>query len=465
MVINKERDFCITGTATARSQVEVSYLNKKHRSSVGQTGQFSVCFKPWKNARTPFTLSVTEIQGRTCTDILTYENVVFGYLLLCSGQSNVQLSLQYIFNNTAEILAGADVPGIRLSTVVLNSSTVEERDTSYYGSHVWNLPSTQYLNGSRIPIGDTFSALCWLTARDVIRQAPRDTYIGVMSSSYTGTPIRSWMSRDALSHAPPAIPTAADAPQPQKQPSALWNKMIYPLLGINPSVIIWSQGEGDNSYQNVYTRQFNALIDDWRQKFDDKDLPFIFINAVSFPRSGVAPTFADLRLKQQAVLPKKNVRIVNRIHLGDPQTDLSPQERPLYILPGIHPRNVQPVANETAAEVLHILFRQDTHPENPYLKEVRYYPSSITVSLSDKHLSLVPTANCSLCCGTLGMSNVFDIKINATFWQPVSAVVIDKESITITHPNILGVRYAYADYPQCVISNKYGRIALPFIDE
>lgn len=456
MVIKENDRFCIYGNASIGNHVRVGLLNRVYISQV-KDKEFNVCFSTTWNTLDPFTISIVEYLNSTIIDTLEYHNIVFGYVILCSGQSNMQLGMRYIFNATAEIEEG-NYSMIRLSSVKLNYSSTEQNYLQYMTPDAWNEVTPTFLRGNSVPIGDYFSALCYLSIRSMYKRLPKPAYIGGISSSYTGTPIRAWMSPDALSKCPPAIPSASDLTQPHKQLSVLWNSMLHPLIGIKLSAFLWSQGEADIT-QTVYACQFKAFIMDIKSKFGTC-LPFIFVNGISFPRSGVTPTFANLRLMQNEALELNDVYIVNRNHLGDPQQDLNSTQLINYLsVRGIHPRNIQPVADDSADVLLSILDILNMNYKYPQL-------DSTKISLSIKNarrLYLNGSANCTLCCGS-GYSNVFDIQVGS-IWIPVHYFSINKNTIEIPVPigsYISGIRYAYADYPQCILFNEYGKALLPF---
>ena len=58
--------------------------------------------------------------------------------------------------------------------------------------------------------------------------------------------------------------------------SYLFNGMIYPLKLYKLSGIIWYQGESNHQDAENYSKYFKELILDWRNHFDEKNLPFFF---------------------------------------------------------------------------------------------------------------------------------------------------------------------------------------------
>jgi hypothetical protein len=53
--------------------------------------------------------------------------------------------------------------------------------------------------------------------------------------------------------------------------------MVAPLLALKPSAVVWHQGE-ENSEEGIeYTCLFNAMVADWRKRFEAPELPLVFV--------------------------------------------------------------------------------------------------------------------------------------------------------------------------------------------
>ena len=71
----------------------------------------------------PLRLSTTVVVTDGAT-IVTLSNVAFGDVYLCSGQSNMVLTLNYTFDGPAKVSQWASYPYIRLYNVYMQSSLV-----------------------------------------------------------------------------------------------------------------------------------------------------------------------------------------------------------------------------------------------------------------------------------------------------------------------------------------------------
>jgi sialate O-acetylesterase len=141
----------------------------------------------------PFDIHVSQRLANGTVVTITLHDVLFGDVWLCSGQSNMQLTVGMIYNGTEEIANAANYPKIRVFTAVLNLSAkpVEE----LLGIVLkWSAASPQSIGG---PEWDYMPAVCWLYGR-MIHQALDGRPIGLIATSWGGTQIEVWTSPKAL---------------------------------------------------------------------------------------------------------------------------------------------------------------------------------------------------------------------------------------------------------------------------
>lgn len=137
----------------------------------------------------------------------------------------------------------------------------------------------------------SFSAVCFMTVRDIARQHTHSRPMGLIQSAWGGSRIESWMSASALASA--GAPVAGNVPpNNNKSPngaandqSSLYNGMVSPWTNFSIRAALWYQGEenADQSCQanstmwpappaahtqpaEYYAVALAAMIQDWRQK-------------------------------------------------------------------------------------------------------------------------------------------------------------------------------------------------------
>jgi sialate O-acetylesterase len=124
---------------------------------------------------------------------ITLHDVLFGDVWVCSGQSNMQLTVSLIYNATEEIANAGKYPKIRVFSVarVPSSVTIEELLAI---SLNWSVASPHSIGG---PDWNYMSAVCWLYGR-MIHLALGGRPIGLIATSWGGTFIELWMPPKAL---------------------------------------------------------------------------------------------------------------------------------------------------------------------------------------------------------------------------------------------------------------------------
>jgi len=124
---------------------------------------------------------------------ITLHDVLFGDVWICSGQSNMQFTVSLMFNGSQEIANAGNFPKIRLFTVSLipSASPVEE----LLGANLnWSVASPKSVGG---PDWNYMSAVCWLYGR-MVHQALGGRPMGLVATSWGGTPVEDWMPPEAL---------------------------------------------------------------------------------------------------------------------------------------------------------------------------------------------------------------------------------------------------------------------------
>lgn len=185
MVLQRGKAVTVRGDAPAGTTVSVRFATLTANATAGPDGRWSVILPPIpNNARG--TLEVGLSSGAT----LRLENVVAGDVFLCSGQSNMDLSIKDTSypKRTAEEAEGKPV---RLFKIKRTASAHADRFvTPEFG---WAMAGPDSL--------PEFSAACWHMAK-TLAAANTGAPIGLIQASWGGTSIEDWMSPTALQTLP-----------------------------------------------------------------------------------------------------------------------------------------------------------------------------------------------------------------------------------------------------------------------
>jgi sialate O-acetylesterase len=266
---------------------------------IGADGRWSVRLSPVTAGPQAYraTATVSGIKPAVLNDL------VFGDVFVCGGQSNMQFSVGNASNATAEIAAASALgASIRLMTAgrVVAEDTqpagkqrMQPQQDLPYVEQAWSRASAQTVGG---PWGSNFSAVCWFFGRDVQRK--RGYPIGLVSANWGSSRIETWMSPQGLAQCshlpgfhgpshpqtpnnlgckhlgqpctvhpmvndsnseeccggrcfyyskPPLWPSGGycDEKSPSNENTELFDNMITPLLNMTIKGAVWYQGESD----------------------------------------------------------------------------------------------------------------------------------------------------------------------------------------------------------------------------
>lgn len=116
---------------------------------------------------------------------------------------------------------------------------------------------------------------------------------------------------------------------PQDQPAALYNAMLAPVTPYTIKGFLWYQGESNTSEPGEYARLQPAMIEDWRGKWGQGNLPFLFVQLPGFGDYRYLPAeseTAELRAAQAKSLGQPNTAMAVAIDLGE-WNDIHPDRK------------------------------------------------------------------------------------------------------------------------------------------
>ena len=184
MVLQQGTKVRIWGSANAGERVAVSFDKKTLNTIADAQGRWQVLLGPLK-AGGPFELTV---KG---DNVLTVKNVLVGEVWLCSGQSNMEWPLVNTTNGP-ETVAQANNSEIRLFTVEKHTAATPLTDVE--GHWVVTTPEE----------AAHFSAVGYFFGRELYQHLK--VPIGLIHSSWGGTPAEAWTSNEALRSSPELKP-------------------------------------------------------------------------------------------------------------------------------------------------------------------------------------------------------------------------------------------------------------------
>jgi sialate O-acetylesterase len=495
-VLQRDKPLPVWGRADAGEKISVSFQTQTQRTTAGADGRWIVFLDALPAATQGTDLSVS---GK---NTVTLHDLVVGEVWLCSGQSNMEFTVDArpgtwqadtrAANAAAEV-AAANFPLIRHVRI---KQTVAEAPAETVKTSGWQLATPETTGG--------FTAVGYFFARDIFQKL--GVPVGLIHSSSGGTPVESWMSPAALASSPafalvttrwqqnvaayPANKSAYDTalaawtkaeatakldavaagaktkpktdgqkfyaawlqknPRPRAPrgpgdswtPTGLFNGMINPLLPYALRGALWYQGESNAERPGEYHALFAATITAWRAHFGQGDFPFYWVNLANYkiPPDTTDAAWAFLREAQTKTLSVPNTGQALAIDIGN--------------LTDIHPANKQDVGRRLALLAKNRVYGitvDDTGPtfasatrEGAALR-VRFTAASGLIS-HEKPVQSLEVA---------GADKVF---------RPATAK-IERETLLVSSPAVrepVAVRYAWKNAPEANLYNGAGLPAVPF---
>ncbi|MGA9120306.1 MAG: sialate O-acetylesterase, partial [Bacteroidota bacterium] len=186
MVLQRDTDVRLWGWATPGERVSIRFLGKSFETTTNTDSGWAIVLSPMK-AGGPYSM---EIDG---ANHIVLNDILIGDVWVCSGQSNMELPMQRVKPRYEEVIAHADNPRIRQFLVAHRYDFLAPRHDLPYGQ--WE-PANPWSVLRFTAAGFFFARSLW---------GKYHVPIGLINASVGGTPIQSWMSRDALREFPAEI--------------------------------------------------------------------------------------------------------------------------------------------------------------------------------------------------------------------------------------------------------------------
>jgi sialate O-acetylesterase len=475
LVLQQGMKVNIWGTADPGERVSVTLKDQQVSGVADSGGQWKVKLGPL-NAGGPFTMTIT---GK---NTITLHDVLVGEVWVCSGQSNMEMPVgtnpqgwSGAVVNYQDEMARADYPMLRLFTVQKAVAGKPQREVKGY----WVAARPQ-------TVGE-FSAVGYFFGRNLLKAL--NVPVGMIHSSWGGTPAESWTSRGTLESDPeftsildsgtkllspypkvfqdfeqqlgqwrqdsdkaesegapvPTAPTAPDDPRRNPwRPAGLFNAMLMPLTPYAIRGAIWYQGESNADRAAQYRKLFPAMIRDWRHAWEEGDFPFLFVQLANWGISQPRSNWPELREAQLMTLSLPKTGMAVAIDIGDGSD--------------IHPKNKQDVGYRLALAAQAIAYGRDVIYSGPIYESMALEGEKIRLRFKYVYGGLVAKNSAA--------SALSGFEIAGDDHKFVAAEAkIDGDTVVVRSekaPHPVAVRYAWAMNPSCNLYNRAGLPASPF---
>ncbi|MGV8135731.1 MAG: sialate O-acetylesterase [Mangrovibacterium sp.] len=306
MVIQQQSSVTFWGWAKAGDSVRIKadWCDEAGLCMANSDGKWRLNVSTF-NAGGPFNV---KIQADTTIII---EDVMIGEVWVCGGQSNMQMPFNGFVSmpvlNSNDYIAHGRNDNIRLFTVERNFSVspVEDCKGRWVVSNPFEVAK--------------YSAVAYAFGKYL--QEILGIPVGLIHSSWGGTPIESWIDEHTLNSEFGEIdfPDLKTDKVSQETPGVLFNGMIFPILNYAIRGVIWYQGESNRKHPKQYSFLFPSMIQDWRRKWNVGDFPFYFVQIAPYSyRHDSNTQSAFLREAQlKTMLKIENTGMAVTIDIGD----------------------------------------------------------------------------------------------------------------------------------------------------
>ena len=468
MVLQQGQKNRVWGWADPGESVTVTIANKPYTATPADGGRWEVVLEPL-SVGGPYTLS---IQGK---NTITISDVLIGEVWICSGQSNMQWSVNQSTDADLDKLS-ARFPNIRFISVPQVGT--QEPQNDFKGS--WSVCTPETI-GECSGVGFYFGRQLHLTL---------GVPVGLIDDAWGGSACEAWIRRDILAadekYAPLmerwagmekdlASPEAAAKFQAQLEawekavkearaagkqlpqrprnpadvltgnarPGNIYNGVLKPTIGYGIKGAIWYQGESNASRAYQYRDLFPLMIQSWRDEWGQGDFPFYWVQLADFKAEQPEPVesdWAELREAQTLTQTKlKNVGQAVIIDIGEGKD--------------IHPKNKVDVGKRLARWALAKDYGINVAYRSPEYASMEKVDGKVILKFDH--------VGSGLRTFDVAEARGFAVAGEDKKWVWANATVTGKDTIAVSSdvvPHPVAVRYAWSDNP---VVNVYSGEGLP----
>jgi sialate O-acetylesterase len=462
MVLQQGIPVPVWGWADDGESVTVHFRNQDV-TATAQSGKWMVRLKRLKTGGP----DVMTIAGKNRIEL---KDVLVGEVWICSGQSNMELRLKQSYQPENDIASSAN-PKIRLLTVekVRSDRPLDDVKGTWRECGPDSVPD--------------FSAVAYYFGRSL--QKARNAPVGLIHTSWGGSPAEVWMSDKALKARPEyssifdsysqawkryeaekerfeqsrknpeatANTPAPRAPRAPWRPSELYNAMIRPLIPYAVKGAIWYQGEANAGRARQYRTLFPDLIRNWRNDWQEGDFTFLLVQLApwdkdkkrSLEQIAATPVESDwAELREAQLLTTKTVPYVGMAVI----TDIGEKD-------DIHPKKKQPVGERLALAARAIAYREKLVSSGPVFKKMTVKGNESILKFDNAGPGLEARGGELQGFAICGPDKKF-------VWAKAR---INGKQVIVSSPAVsqpVAVRYGWADFPIVNLWNRSGLPASPF---
>jgi sialate O-acetylesterase len=198
MVLQRNSKVKLWGWASPNEKVKLLFSQKEYNTTANGNGRWTITLPPHP-AGGPYNMTFSG------SNTIQLKNILFGDVWICSGQSNMELTMERVKDQYPTFIAGPGNDQVRQFLVPDKYDFNRSREDLENGA--WQ-PAT----GKNIP---GFSAVAFFFANTLFEKYK--VPIGLINTALGGSPAQAWISEDALKQ----FPACYDELQQFKDPSLI----------------------------------------------------------------------------------------------------------------------------------------------------------------------------------------------------------------------------------------------------
>ncbi len=484
MVVQKDEPLNFWGWADPGEKITIKLGGVVVATAVGEGKE-----KPWRaqlSAQMIGPVPDIEIAG---SNTITLTNILAGEVWLCTGQSNMVMTLLKgytpVLNGEAEAAAATDNQirfyqgggnNSKPQTITNDTWAVCSPESAARFSAVGFFFAKKLRAQHKVPVGLICLAAGGRPAEWFVPERMMEKDADFLAKKASALALKDQLGAKAATDkksageyrkvltearskgikAPPRPPDQLTKEEAAKMNEAglyldfgfLYRRDMQALNPVPLAGFIWYQGESNATRGDQYAALMTKLIHGWREDWGGKPLPLIMVALAGYQCGVPTPTVMtdkgeswplvrEAMLKVAQTVP--NVGVVSAVDVGDPTN--------------IHPPNKKPVGERAALWALNHVYGQKVVAEGPGFGKVEFAAGKALANLTTNKDGLV-----------LKSPGGFELAgVDRKFYPAKAELMGDKLTVTaqeVSKP--VALRYAFLNFPECTVYNGAGLPALPF---
>jgi len=421
MILQRDTKIVLWGWADANEEITVtaSWLNKATDIKADNEGNWRV------EVITTTSKEPQSINIKSEDSDISLENILFGEVWVCSGQSNMQQPVNGYAGQptygTNMAVAHAENPNLRLFTVDRVGSKTPLKNLEEY---------TSWQHASPDNVAD-FSAIAYFFGQKL--QEILDVPVGMIHTSWGGSSVQAWISKEVISTYQEVDLEGVDITKGTNHiPTALYNAMINPLIPYTIRGALWYQGESNRNEPDKYKVLFPAMVKDWRTRWDIGDFPFYYVQIApywyndhdAFSTPDNSAFIREAQLECADLIPNSGIAIT--MDIGSEFC--------------IHPPKKKEVAERLLFNALNQTYGfEDVDGKSPVYESMEVKDGGIELSFKNAETGLY----------TFDELTGFEISGEGKVFYPATAKIVNRNKIFVKSDKVpvpKAVRYAWCNW-------------------